>query len=172
MEFQSLLIPGVIIAAGIFICLFLIFRSKRKVDAIKHYEKLRDSLSLRKIKVKNKTIKKAGEGDFVSSIQSIVTGLVLISITLTIGFFIMGELSSVLEDSSQAANISNSVSVDLAEATSSIFPVIMILLIVGMVMMVLGRSRLLFDGEYNQQVKEAKEGIKHYKGMRDKLSSR
>ncbi len=41
------IISGGIVTIGFCICLFLIFRHRRKAKAIRHYEKIRDKLTLR-----------------------------------------------------------------------------------------------------------------------------
>ena len=170
---NTILISAAIVAVGLFICLFLIFRSKRKVNAIKHYEEIRDRLTLREIKV----VKKKAQEEPISmmgSLQDFITGIVIVGVTLVIGIYITSEIGAQMASGSQEANLTKEVLQEfpLTNGAIQILPIIIILAIIIMSIGFIMRFIKTGDGGDKEKVQEALVGIEHYKRTRDNLTTR
>lgn len=86
------LICGGIILIGIFIFLFLVFKARKKHKAIKHYESIRDSLTLREQKEKEEELDYENYSGF--NLGNLVGGLMVLFVGVTILPLVKDEVAS------------------------------------------------------------------------------
>jgi len=177
MENFYLIASVAILATGALICFYLIFRSRRKVEAIKHYEKIRDKLSLRKIVIEKES--QNHMPSILSSLRSFMPCFIVILVGVSLVQILVDEMKGVCNQQMNVTNVVESILCkDVHQGTegSSIVVVFFCLGIViaglGGIFNALRDSGLILDNNYNNNVKEARAAIKHYKKMTDALGLR
>ena len=131
------LICGGIVLVGIFIFLFLVFKAKKKHKAIKHYEDIRDSLTIREQKEEEKKLDYENYSGF--NLGNIIGGF----LTLFVGFTMLGVINDELANVSSNVTIVSETVVGLANLVPVFFVIAIIGTALGMVSMAFRRSGLI-----------------------------
>lgn len=124
----GLIVSGAILLSGILIFLALVFRKVKKHRAIKHYEEIRDKLSVREAEEETGITEEEYEGGF--SLSSIIGGF----ISILVGFSLLPEIT-------KQVNIATSSNVTGAASTIlGIVPVMFITAILGSAIAIFSKS--------------------------------
>lgn len=133
----TLLICGGIILIGFLIFLFLVFRARKKAEGIVHYEGIRDKLTLRE--KANEKIDDALGFSFVGSLNQIITGLVFLGLMLMVCTSVLSTLQDTLINETAVSNVTTTSGLLITQQTISFFPIVMVVMIVGMALIGVGR---------------------------------
>lgn len=131
-----------IILVGFLICLFLIFRARRKAKAIIHYESIRDKLTLREEEEKEKAKEIVGEALGGFNLGSLIGGFVMILVAIGLYPEITKEINSVC--STTSANMTAAASTLFCSGSGltilKIVPIFFALGILGIVISTVARG--------------------------------
>lgn len=126
------------IALVLIVGYYLATRKKyRDPTAAPNYEKVRNKLSTRKLKVEEKVEDYTGVSlGLFGDVHSIIMGIVTVGIVIVVGCTIMSQIGNTLSDTSMAANVSGQMS-DSLQQFSSFIPILDVVLIATTVLAVL-----------------------------------
>lgn len=157
-----------IVILGVIFSLFLIYRGKRKAKAIKHYERIRDRLTIREPEeeVSEESIEVATNVNFTS----LFTGLITLAIVIAVGGTILSNFANLCDE--QVVNVTSDIDLicgSLSEQTSfltglvgPIFMIAIAMIIFGVIARSLTASGLIGNSDFNSDVKRAEKAIKDY----------
>lgn len=133
-----ILICGGIVLIGLFIFLFLVFKAKRKHKAIKHYEELRDKLSVREAEEETGITEEEYNSYSGFSITNLLGGFIIIFVGATL----IPVISKEINVAQTNVNITG-VSDTLLNIVPFFFVVAVIITAVGFVLSSIRRSGLI-----------------------------
>jgi len=134
---NSWIIAGIILLIGILFFIFLYLRSKwlQNPSHIKDYEEGRNKTTFRK-KKEEKVDDSCDSTGFFPDLTSLITGIVTLAIVILIGTTILSSLSTTLEDSSIASNVSFQAAESIGQL-SSFFPVFLAVAVSSVILMLI-----------------------------------
>lgn len=140
-----ILISGCIVLVGLIIFLILVFKAKRKHNAIKHYEKIRDELTLDERKVKEEEL--GYEKYSGMSVRNIIGGFVAILVGVSLIKPITEEMNLVVEQQSNLTSASEQIlsptMMKMLDVVPIFFVIALLFVVIGIVSNSLRRSGLL-----------------------------
>lgn len=173
---------GYLIAGGIFLLaiifsIYFLTKGKQRSKAIRHYELIRDKLTLREPEIKEEVeeLEEEIEGGEMN-LTSLIGGLIVLIVTATIGVTIINGLGNVM--TSPEAAIAQNITRGLNESyttMTNIFPIMLVILVAMMIIGIVVRASNTFSSGsesvgWSVKKEEVKKGIKKYKNMRDKIT--
>ena len=158
-----------VIAVIIFI--FLVLHYKKKWEGIKHYEKVRDKLTVRE----EEPEEVEDEGGFSSSglLRNLIGGFIVILVGINV--------ISAVTDEVNLANQTMNVTTELTSASTTIINLVSMFFALGITVAGIslaygGLRNAGLLGDYEEPKKKPnknkRNGIKHYEGVRDKVTKR
>jgi len=158
-----------VIAVIIFI--FLVLHYRKKWQGIKHYEKIRDKLTVREEEPEDYDATGEATRGFSFPIGNLIGGFIVILVGINI--------ISVVADEVNLANQAMNATTELTSAASTITNLVPMFFALGImvagVSLAIGGLRnagLIGDEEEEKPNKNKRNGIKHYEGVRDKVTKR
>lgn len=123
-----IIIAGSILLLGFFIFLYLILKAKRKHKAIKHYEELRDKLTVREAEEETGITEDEYQGYTGISLGNIVGGFV----TLLVGVSLLKPVSEQVALAQAQMNVTSAagtiVSTEILKAVPALFAIAIVLI--------------------------------------------
>jgi len=143
------IVSGAILAIGIFIFLLLVLKKRKKHKAIKHYEKLRDKLSVREAEKKTGITEDEFnnyDGSLLGTIQSFFMTLVVVGVTLVIGIYISSEIGEVIEQNmdSNVNTVASDVQTEFTSNISNFLPWIFISPIIFLIIVIITSKHICY----------------------------
>jgi heme/copper-type cytochrome/quinol oxidase subunit 2 len=161
-----------IIVLGIFLFIYFATRKKyRDPSAAPNYENIRNKLTVRELEEEPEEDEEEYKQASTSGldIQGLIMSIVVVSITLVIGVYVLSIMSTAFTDGSASQNVTSQ-TIEQLSGTASFIPIIAV---IGFAVMMLAMLSQFFIGTKPDEESNKKEAPKkHYKRIRDTLTVR
>ena len=132
-----------LIGLGIILALLMVFIYKRKFSGIKHYENIRDKLTIRK-KNKSLTSQSIDDSSMLSDLMMVAISLISVGITLAIGMSITNEINTQITNSTttfDALTQANEGFINIGNTLPMLFTLVIAVSIIGIITRFIGNFR-------------------------------